>query len=73
MNIITLEYGTIIGGLGSAVLEFAADHGYKSEVTRLGVPDHFIGHGTVEELQKLCGYDKEGVKAAAMRLASHLK
>ena len=44
-KIITLEDGTIVGGLGSAVVEFMADHGYSAKIVRLGIPDHFVEHG----------------------------
>ncbi|MBE0663094.1 MAG: 1-deoxy-D-xylulose-5-phosphate synthase [Bacteroidales bacterium] len=60
-QIITLEDGTIVGGLGSAVLEFMAAHNYKAAVTRLGIPDKFIEQGSVEELYHECGYDAEGI------------
>jgi len=60
-RIITLENGVIKGGLGSAVLEFLADHEYNTHVTRLGVPDEFIGHGTVEEQMHLCKMDAESI------------
>ncbi|MFK7782187.1 1-deoxy-D-xylulose-5-phosphate synthase [Psychroserpens sp.] len=50
-NIITLEDGTINGGLGSAVLEFASRHNYKTTIQVLGIPDVFIDHGTKAELQ----------------------
>ncbi|NTV84839.1 MAG: 1-deoxy-D-xylulose-5-phosphate synthase, partial [Bacteroidales bacterium] len=60
-KIITVEDGTIIGGLGSAVLEFMADHKYQAQVVRLGIPDRFIEQGTIEELQGECGYDAEGI------------
>lgn len=60
-QIITLEDGTILGGLGSAVLEFMAAHNYKAAVTRLGIPDKFIEHGSVEELHNECGYDAQGI------------
>jgi 1-deoxy-D-xylulose-5-phosphate synthase len=63
-HIITVEDGTIVGGLGSALLEFQADHGYKSNIRRLGIPDRFIGHGKPEELHQDCGYDVEGIVAA---------
>ncbi|MCC8094814.1 MAG: 1-deoxy-D-xylulose-5-phosphate synthase [Tannerellaceae bacterium] len=59
--IITLENGVIIGGLGSAVLEFMADHGYTPRIKRLGVPDMFIEHGSIPELYRLCGMDAEGI------------
>lgn len=53
--IITIEDGTIIGGLGSAVLEFAADNHYKNDIIRLGIPDQFIEHGEPMELYEECG------------------
>lgn len=61
-KIMTLEEGTIVGGLGSAVLEFMADHHYQAEVIRLGVPDRFIEHGTPAELRRECGIDAEGIR-----------
>ena len=60
-RIITVEDGTIAGGMGSAVLEFMADHGYSASVTRLGIPDRFIEQGSVAELHHLCGFDAEGI------------
>ncbi|MDB4303484.1 1-deoxy-D-xylulose-5-phosphate synthase [Desulfosarcina sp.] len=60
-HIITIEDGTIIGGLGSAVLEFKNDHNYTSIVKRLGIPDRFIQHGSPEELYKECGFDVDGI------------
>ncbi len=56
-----IKDGTIVGGLGSAVLEFMSDHGYQSIVKRLGVPDHFVDHGTQQELYLECGYDVESI------------
>jgi len=56
-KIITIEDGTIIGGLGSAVIEFMADNNYHSKVVRLGIPDKYIHHGTPEELYEECGFD----------------
>jgi len=60
-RIITIEDGTIIGGLGSAVLEFKNDHQYDAQIKRLGIPDRFIQHGSPEELYKECGFDVEGI------------
>lgn len=60
-KIISIEDGTIVGGLGSAILEFISDHGYNVQVKRLGIPDHFIEQGTIEELHHECGIDAEGV------------
>jgi len=60
--IVTLEDGVVRGGLGSAVLEFMADNRYSPQVTRLGLPDKFVEHGTPAELYHLCGMDIEGIK-----------
>lgn len=60
-RIITVEDGAINGGFGSAVLEFMADSGYTPHVTRIGIPDHFVEHGKVEQLHHLCGMDEEGI------------
>ena len=67
-NIITLEDGSIIGGLGSATIEFKNDNGYTSKVKRMGVPDKWVEHGTQQELYKECGYDKEGIVTACIDL-----
>lgn len=56
-NIITIEDGVKNGGFGSAVLEFAAAHNFKNDIEILGVPDEFIEHGTVPQLQQLCKID----------------
>ena len=61
---LTLEDGVRTGGLGSAVLEWLSDHGISISVTRLGLPDHFVEHGSVKELHHLCGIDVEGIKKA---------
>jgi 1-deoxy-D-xylulose-5-phosphate synthase len=60
-NIITIEDGVIKGGFGSAVLEFSALHNYTSRIKTLGIPDQFITHGTVNELQKMCGIDADSL------------
>ncbi len=60
-KIITVEDGTIIGGLGSTILEFMADHNYQLVVKRLGIPDQFIEQGSIAELSKACGFDVEGI------------
>ncbi len=65
-KIITIEDGTILGGLGSAVMEFASDNGFhKTIIHRLGIPDRFIEQGTPEELYHECGIDAEGIINAA--------
>jgi len=60
-NIITIEDGVAKGGFGSAILEFAAQNNYTSNLKILGIPDEFIEQGTVEELQQLCGIDVCGL------------
>lgn len=60
-KIITLEDGTVTGGLGSAVLEFMSDHHYTATVIRLGIPDRFVEHGTQKELYAECGYDEAAI------------
>lgn len=60
-HIFTIEDGSRMGGMGSAVLEWMDDHGYSPEVIRLGLPDHFIEHGTVEELHQIVGLDTHSI------------
>ena len=61
-KIITIEDGTVIGGFGSAILEFAAENDYLNKtIKRLGVPDSFIEHGKVNELYKIAGIDRESI------------
>jgi 1-deoxy-D-xylulose-5-phosphate synthase len=60
-KIITIEDGCIMGGIGSAVIEFMADNGYHSKVKRLGIPDAYIEHGEPHELWKDCGFDEESI------------
>jgi len=68
-NIITLEDGAILGGLGSAVTEFASDHRYHhSHILRLGIPDRFVEQGTLDELHRECGIDLEGIVQAAEKI-----
>ncbi|MCB0388293.1 MAG: 1-deoxy-D-xylulose-5-phosphate synthase [Winogradskyella sp.] len=56
-TIITVEDGCVSGGFGSAILEFASKHQYKNTFELLGIPDTFIEHGTIEELQRECHID----------------
>ncbi len=58
-NIITVEEGTIIGGFGSAITEFASKNKYYKNIKTIGIPDNFIEQGTIDELQKICGIDVE--------------
>ncbi|MEM7660550.1 MAG: 1-deoxy-D-xylulose-5-phosphate synthase, partial [Bacteroidota bacterium] len=67
-RVITVEDGAIMGGFGSAILEFMVDHGYTSQVKRLGVPDQFIDHGSQAQLWADCGYDKAAIIKTAHSL-----
>lgn len=60
-KIVTVEDGCIMGGFGSAVIEFMADHQYSATIKRLGIPDKYIHHGTPDELFAECGFDKNGI------------
>lgn len=59
--VLTVEDGTIEGGLGSAVADWFADHGYSVAMKRLGIPDKFITQGTPSELKAICGFDSDGI------------
>ncbi|MGL5262114.1 MAG: transketolase C-terminal domain-containing protein, partial [Bacteroides sp.] len=61
-KIITIEDGVIMGGMGSAILEFMSDHNYYPAIKRLGVPDQFVEHGPVEKLHEICGYDEASIE-----------
>ncbi|HRP52581.1 MAG TPA: transketolase C-terminal domain-containing protein, partial [Fluviicola sp.] len=60
-TVITIEDGCVMGGFGSAVLEFMSDNDYHAKVVRLGIPDKYIHHGTPEELHKDCGFDTDSI------------
>jgi 1-deoxy-D-xylulose-5-phosphate synthase len=60
-RIITIEDGVRTGGLGSAVLEWMNDHHFTPQITRLGLPDEFVEHGTVPQLLHIVGLDKERI------------
>jgi 1-deoxy-D-xylulose-5-phosphate synthase len=72
-QIITIEDGCLMGGFGSAVLEFAADHGYSARIKRLGIPDEVIEHGEQMELYRDCGYDVKGIKKAVTQVLEGVK
>ena len=63
-EVFTVEDGMISGGLGSAVLEYFADKGYTCRVTRLGINDQFVEHGSTKELYHMLGLDEEGIRDA---------
>ncbi len=56
-KIVTLEENSLAGGFGSGVVEYFTDKNYKNDILRIGLPDHFIDHGTQEELHKQIGID----------------
>ncbi len=60
-KILTVEDGCIMGGFGSAILEFMADNGYNARVTRLGIPDKIIEHGEQPQLHHECNFDAQGI------------
>ena len=60
-EIITVEDGVRQGGMGSAVMEWMSDHGFSPRITRLGLPDNFVEHGSVDELRHIAGIDKEAI------------
>lgn len=60
-RIVTIEDGVRNGGFGSAVMEWMSDHGYAPHITRLGLPDSFVEHGSIEELREIVGLDKESL------------
>ncbi|WP_025666827.1 1-deoxy-D-xylulose-5-phosphate synthase [Aquimarina megaterium] len=60
-TIITVEDGVIKGGFGSSILDFANQNDFKNNIVTLGIPDQFIHHGTVEELQEICGISPEKI------------
>ena len=68
-QVITVEDGCLPGGMGSAVLEFMADHGYQASVLRLGIPDEVVEHGEQEELWAICGYDAAAIIKAVKQVA----
>lgn len=67
-KIVTVEDGCVQGGIGSAVLEFMADHHYGCDIKRLGIPDRIVEHGEQVELHHECGFDPEGIERAVLLL-----
>jgi 1-deoxy-D-xylulose-5-phosphate synthase len=60
-RIVTVEDGTVVGGFGSAILEFMAEHHYNAQVRILGIPDRIVEHGSPKELHHECHYDAESI------------
>jgi 1-deoxy-D-xylulose-5-phosphate synthase len=69
-KIVTVEDGTVVGGFGSAILEFMNANGYKADVTILGIPDRLVEHGTLKELHSECAYDAAGIEAAVKQIVT---
>lgn len=61
-HIVTIEDGVRNGGMGSAVLEWMSDHGYQPTITRMGLPDDFVEHGTVSQLREIVHLDNNSIK-----------
>lgn len=60
-HILTIEDGSLSGGMGSAVMEYMAEHGFTPHIHRIGIPDMFVEHGTIAELHKICHMDEESI------------
>ena len=71
-HVITLEDGCIMGGFGSAILEFMGDQGYHAQVRRLGLPDHYVEHGTQAELYAENSYDAASIVACAIEMTAQV-
>ncbi|MEM9337512.1 MAG: 1-deoxy-D-xylulose-5-phosphate synthase [Bacteroidota bacterium] len=67
-RVITVEDGCLMGGFGSAILEFASDNHYSSQIKRLGIPDRIVEHGDQSALHAECGYDYVAIKNAAIEM-----
>jgi 1-deoxy-D-xylulose-5-phosphate synthase len=67
-KVITVEDGTIVGGFGSAILEFMNEHGYKADVKILGIPDSLVEHGTPKQLYDEIGIDANGIAAMLRKM-----
>lgn len=72
-KIITVEDGCVQGGVGSAVLEFMADHQYNAEVKRLGIPDRIIEHGEQLELHRETGFDPDSIEQTVLLMLESAK
>ena len=71
-KIVTVEDGTVLGGAGSAILEFMNANGYQSQIKILGIPDTVVEHGTLKELQQECHYDANAIAAAVKTLLGQM-
>ncbi len=69
-KVITVEDGCLMGGFGTAIIEFMVDQKYNSEIVRLGIPDEYVHHGTQEELWEDCGFDAKAIVKAVEKMLS---
>lgn len=69
-TVLTVEDGTVRGGFGSAVAEFMAANNYKARLVMHGIPDHFVEHGSPEQLYKVCELDADGISNLVLKLSS---
>lgn len=72
-KVITVEDGCLMGGFGTAVIEFMADQNYTASIKRLGIPDEFIHHGTQQELYKDAGFDTDSIVKTVLEMLPALK
>ncbi|MFW5892014.1 MAG: 1-deoxy-D-xylulose-5-phosphate synthase [Bacteroidota bacterium] len=70
-KIITIEDHALSGGMGSAVIEFMVDNHYHAKVKRLGIPDRFVQHGTLNELHAECGFDQESILQEVKKICNN--
>ena len=70
-HVITVEDGVVTGGFGSSVLEFMNLHGYKANILLLGIPDEFIEHGSINELQNICGFHTKNIEREVKKILAH--
>ena len=71
--VITVEDACITGGIGEAVMTFASQQGYTASITQMGIPDYFVEQGSIDELRKECGFDKESIETTIKRLHAEAK
>lgn len=68
--IVTVEDGTVNGGMGSAVADYMLEHGYSPRIVRMGIPDKYITQGTPAQLKRICGIDSDGIAAGIRKAVS---
>jgi 1-deoxy-D-xylulose-5-phosphate synthase len=72
-KVITIEENALQGGFGSSVVEYFSEKSYRSEILRIGLPDHFVDHGTQEELHRILEIDSEGIVARVKKFSENKK